>query len=76
MRLPNASDVTAIVNTGDDTVMHGLHISPDIDTVTYTLAEAIDPQRGWGLADESWNAMANLGQIGRASCRERVSIDV
>ena len=62
MRLPHASDVTAIVNTGDDTVMHGLHISPDIDTVTYTLAEAIDPQRGWGLADESWNAMANLGR--------------
>ena len=62
VRLPNASDVTVIVNTGDDTVMHGLHISPDIDTVTYTLAEAIDPQRGWGLADESWNAMANLGR--------------
>ena len=62
MRLPHASDVTVIVNTGDDTVMHGLHISPDIDTVTYTLAEAIDPQRGWGLADESWNAMANLGR--------------
>jgi LPPG:FO 2-phospho-L-lactate transferase len=62
VRLPKASDVTVIVNTGDDTVMHGLHISPDIDTVTYTLAEAIDPQRGWGLADESWNAMANLGR--------------
>ena len=60
IRLPNSSDVTVIVNTGDDTVMHGLHISPDIDTVTYTLAEAIDPTRGWGLANETWTAMENL----------------
>ena len=60
IRLPNASDVTVIVNTGDDTVMHGLHISPDIDTVTYTVAEAIDPARGWGLANETWVAMENL----------------
>ena len=37
------SDVTAIVNTGDDTILHGLNISPDIDTVTYTVAGAIDP---------------------------------
>ena len=53
-----ASEVTAIVNTGDDTVLHGLHISPDIDTVTYTLANAIDPERGWGLRDETWAAMS------------------
>lgn len=51
-------DVTAIVNTGDDTVLHGLRISPDIDTVTYTLADAIDPKRGWGLRDETWSAMS------------------
>ena len=63
VRIPGARDVTVIVNTGDDTVMHGLHISPDIDTVTYTLAEAIDPQRGWGLAEESWIAMENLGRF-------------
>jgi LPPG:FO 2-phospho-L-lactate transferase len=54
------SHVTAIVNTGDDTVLHGLHISPDIDTVTYTLAGAIDPERGWGLRNETWTAMAAL----------------
>ena len=60
IRLPNSSDVAVIVNTGDDTVMHGLHISPDIDTVTYTLAEAIDPTRGWGLANETWVVMENL----------------
>ena len=49
-------DITAVVNTGDDIVLHGLHVSPDLDTVTYTLADAIDPIRGWGLADESWRA--------------------
>jgi LPPG:FO 2-phospho-L-lactate transferase len=54
------SDTVAIVNTGDDTVLHGLAISPDLDTVAYTLADAIDPVRGWGLADESWRAMEAL----------------
>lgn len=54
------AEITAVVNTGDDTVLHGLSISPDIDTVTYTVAGAIDPERGWGLADETWTAMANL----------------
>jgi LPPG:FO 2-phospho-L-lactate transferase len=54
------SEVTAVVNTGDDTVLHGLSISPDIDTITYTLAEAIDPERGWGLAGETWRAMEAL----------------
>lgn len=52
--------VTAVVNTGDDTVMHGLHISPDLDTVTYTLADMINPETGWGLRDETWSAMAEL----------------
>ena len=52
-----------VVNTGDDTVMHGLSISPDIDTITYTLAGAIDPERGWGLSDETWRAMEALGRF-------------
>lgn len=56
------TDVTAVVNTGDDTVLHGLSISPDIDTITYTLAEAIDPERGWGLAGETWRAMEALAR--------------
>jgi LPPG:FO 2-phospho-L-lactate transferase len=55
-----ANDITAIVNTGDDTVLHGLSISPDLDTVTYTLASAIDPVRGWGLENETWTAMSAL----------------
>lgn len=54
--------ITAIVNTADDTVMHGLNISPDLDTVTYTLAEAIDPERGWGLVNESWRTMESLAR--------------
>jgi LPPG:FO 2-phospho-L-lactate transferase len=52
--------VVGVVNTGDDTVLHGLSISPDLDTITYTLAGAIDPGRGWGLVDETWVAMASL----------------
>ena len=59
-RVAEPSDTVAIVNTGDDAVLHGLYISPDLDTVTYTLADAIDSGRGWGLADESWRAMGAL----------------
>jgi LPPG:FO 2-phospho-L-lactate transferase len=58
------AEVTAIVNVGDDTVLHGLAISPDLDTVVYTVAGAIDPDRGWGLRDESWQAMATLERYG------------
>jgi LPPG:FO 2-phospho-L-lactate transferase len=53
-------EVTAVVNTGDDVVLHGLHVSPDIDTVTYTLAGAVNPDTGWGLAGETWSAMEAL----------------
>jgi LPPG:FO 2-phospho-L-lactate transferase len=58
------TDITAIVNTGDDTVLHGLHISPDLDTVVYTLADAINPDTGWGLAGETWRVMKSLGHLG------------
>jgi len=60
MQVAQPSRVVTIVNTGDDTELHGLSISPDIDTVTYTLAGAIDPERGWGLAGETWRAMEAL----------------
>ena len=53
-------DTVGVVNTGDDAVFHGLAISPDLDTVMYTLADAIDRDRGWGLAGESWRAMDAL----------------
>lgn len=68
--LPPA-DITAVVNTGDDTVMHGLTISPDLDTITYTLADAIDNERGWGLRDETWEAMGALARY--TSVRPRTS---
>jgi len=58
------SDVTAIVNTGDDVVLHGLHVSPDIDTVVYTLAGAVNPETGWGLTGETWQAMDALERYG------------
>ena len=64
VQVRDQAEVTAVVNTGDDVVLHGLHISPDLDTVTYTLAGAIDPERGWGLAGETWAAMETLGRYG------------
>jgi LPPG:FO 2-phospho-L-lactate transferase len=54
------SDVTAIVNTGDDVSMHGLHVSPDLDSVTYWLGDAFDRERGWGRRDETFRAMEEL----------------
>jgi LPPG:FO 2-phospho-L-lactate transferase len=56
------AEITAIVNVGDDVELHGLHVSPDLDTVTYTVAGAMDPERGWGLAGETWHAMEALGR--------------
>lgn len=53
-----------IVNTGDDFEHHGLMVSPDIDTVLYTLSGLSDQERGWGRADESWNFMASLAELG------------
>ncbi len=56
--------ITAIVNVADDIELHGLRISPDIDTIVYTLAGANSTERGWGLEGESWQAMEMLGRYG------------
>ena len=56
------SDITAIVNVGDDMVLHGLHVSPDLDTVTYTLAGMDNRETGWGVAGESWTVMEELAR--------------
>lgn len=53
-----------LVNTGDDFEHLGLHICPDIDTLLYTLSGRADEERGWGLAGESWQAMAALEELG------------
>ncbi|MCL2430844.1 MAG: 2-phospho-L-lactate transferase [Alphaproteobacteria bacterium] len=54
----------AIVNTGDDFEHLGLHVSPDLDTVMYTLAGLADPAQGWGLAGESWTFMEQVARLG------------
>lgn len=61
------ADLTIIVNTGDDIVLHGLKISPDLDIVTYTLAGIVDPQKGWGIRGETFHALKRLAVYGRAS---------
>jgi LPPG:FO 2-phospho-L-lactate transferase len=58
------ADVVPIVNTGDDIVLHGLLVSPDLDTVTYTLAGAINRETGWGRAGETWRVMDALEHLG------------
>ncbi|HYL62890.1 MAG TPA: 2-phospho-L-lactate transferase [Candidatus Methylomirabilis sp.] len=58
-------DLTVIVNTGDDLVMHGLRISPDLDIVTYTLAGVVDPTQGWGMRGETFNFLKRLAVYGR-----------
>jgi LPPG:FO 2-phospho-L-lactate transferase len=67
VRVVDPAEVTAIVNVADDLELHGLHISPDLDTVTYTLARQIDPERGWGLSSETWQAMETLRRLGGAT---------
>ena len=59
--------VTVVVNTGDDDHFHGLVVSPDLDTVTYTLAGAEHPGQGWGLADETFATMTALDRYDRAT---------
>jgi len=64
LRVVEPRSINAIVNTADDMVLHGLSISPDLDTCTYTLAEAINPETGWGLVDETWQAKDTLERYG------------
>lgn len=61
------SEITAIVNVGDDLVLHGLSICPDLDTITYTLAGLNNDEAGWGLRDESWRVMDELAKLGGAA---------
>ncbi len=63
------SGIAAIVNTGDDIVLHGLHVSPDLDTVTYTLAGAVSHAEGWGLEGESWRVLGALDRYARIAPR-------
>ncbi|MBI3304021.1 MAG: 2-phospho-L-lactate transferase [Deltaproteobacteria bacterium] len=62
VRVIDPAHLCVIVNTGDDEEFFGLHVSPDLDTVTYTLAGAIDQGKGWGLAEETFRCLAALGR--------------
>ncbi len=57
------AELTIICNTGDDAVFHGLHVAPDIDTITYTLAGIADGTKGWGIKDETFNALDQLALL-------------
>ena len=58
------TDVTVIVNTADDIRLHGLHISPDVDSVIYWLAARADRDRGWGRSHETWRTIEELRRFG------------
>jgi LPPG:FO 2-phospho-L-lactate transferase len=58
------ADVTAIVNVGDDLEVLGLSVSPDLDSVVYALAGLADEERGWGRAEETWNALSTVEALG------------
>jgi LPPG:FO 2-phospho-L-lactate transferase len=64
MKALKPGELTVIVNTGDDFEHYGLWISPDLDTVLYTLADKSSVETGWGLANETWNVLDSLGQLG------------
>ncbi|MFN0070105.1 MAG: 2-phospho-L-lactate transferase [Chloroflexota bacterium] len=57
--------VTVVVNTGDDAEFYGLHVSPDIDIVVYTLAGIVNSAQGWGIAGDTFNTLEMLGRLGR-----------
>jgi LPPG:FO 2-phospho-L-lactate transferase len=65
IRAIDPRELTIIVNTGDDIVLHGLAISPDLDIVTYSLAGVVNPETGWGFRDEAFRAHDQLAAYGR-----------
>ena len=64
-QIVSPQQLTIIVNTGDDIVLHGLKISPDLDIVTYTLAGIVDSSKGWGFRGETFHALKRLAGFGR-----------
>src|SRR5262249_41743890 len=70
-RVVPGADLMVVANTGDDFEHLGLAISPDLDTIMYTLAGLDDPRRGWGRRDETWTFMAALAALGGGTCLPR-----
>lgn len=64
VRVRRPEDVTAIVNVADDETFHGLHVSPDLDTVLYTLAGIVDEARGWGIRGDTYRCGETLRALG------------
>lgn len=64
IRVTPPERVAAVVNVADDVTLHGLRVSPDLDTIVYTLAGLVNPATGWGRADETWNALGELRACG------------
>jgi LPPG:FO 2-phospho-L-lactate transferase len=60
----DAEGLAVVCNTGDDFVLHGLHISPDLDTIAYTLAGVVDGEKGWGIGGDTFAALEWLGKYG------------
>jgi len=63
-RVVDPRELTVVVNTGDDAEIWGLHVSPDLDTVCYTLGDVIDEDKGWGLRDETFHALDQITRFG------------
>ena len=64
VKLVNEKDLSVIVNTGDDIELFGLHISPDVDIVTYTLAGIVDEEKGWGIRGDTFCCLEELRKFG------------
>lgn len=58
------ANVSIVGNVADDIELLGLHVSPDLDSILYTLTGLADEQRGWGRADETWHALATIDELG------------
>jgi len=65
VRVVPEKEVTVVVNTGDDIELYGLHISPDLDIVTYTLAGIVDEERGWGIRGDTFHCLEALQKYGQ-----------
>ena len=64
IKLVDEEELTVVVNTGDDIELYGLHISPDIDIITYTLAGIVDEEKGWGIKEDTFHCLRMLGKYG------------
>ena len=64
VRVVSPKDIFVVVNTGDDEEFFGLRVCPDFDTITYTLAGLVDPEKGWGIKGDTFNCLNMLSRYG------------